>query len=146
VGQSVAVTVQVAFDAHDPQASAEFWAAATGYVVQPPPDGFDSWQAFLTQIGVPEEQWDKASACIDPDGQGPRFYFQKVPESKVVKNRVHLDLKPGLGHDPAERRAVVLAEVQRLHGLGARTLGEHDESGEFWIVLADPEGNEFCVS
>jgi hypothetical protein len=142
----VAVTVQVAFDAHDPQALAEFWAAAVGYIIQPPPDGFDSWEAFLAQIGVPEDQWDKASACVDPDGRGPRFYFQKVPESKVVKNRVHLDLKPGAGHIAPERTAMARADAERLNGLGARTLREHAENGEFWIVLADPEGNEFCVS
>jgi Glyoxalase-like domain len=142
----MAVTVQVAFDAHDPQASAEFWAAATGYIIQPPPDGFDSWPAFLAHVSVPEDQWDKASACVDPDGAGPRFFFQKVPESKVVKNRIHLDLKPGLGHGPDERPGVARAEAQRLVALGARVLREHDEMGEFWIVLTDPEGNEFCVS
>jgi hypothetical protein len=142
----MAVTVQFAFDAADPQALAEFWAQAAGYVVQPPPDGFDSWPAFLAHIGVPEDQWDKASACVDPDGLGPRFYFQTVPEAKVVKNRVHVDLKPGLGHGATERPDIARADAQRLVGLGARILGEHDESGEFWIVLADPEGNEFCVS
>jgi Glyoxalase-like domain len=82
----MAVGVQVVFDASDPAALAEFWAAATGYVVQPPPEGFDSWEAFLAQIGVPEDQWDKASACIDPEGKGPRFFFQKVTEPKTAKN------------------------------------------------------------
>jgi Glyoxalase-like domain len=142
----MAVTVQVAFDAADPAALAEFWAAATGYVVQPPPEGFETWQAFLTHLDVPEDQWDSASACVDPEGHGPRFYFQKVPEHKTVKNRVHVDLKPGLGYEPAERREVARADAQRLEGLGAKTLREYDEMGEFWIVLADPEGNEFCVS
>ena len=89
------VTVQIVFDAADPEALAQFWASAAGYVIQPPPEGFESWQAFLAQIGVPEDQWDKASACVDPDGHGPRFFFQKVPEPKAVKNRVHVDLQPG---------------------------------------------------
>jgi Glyoxalase-like domain len=143
----MAVTVQVVFDAADPAALAQFWAGATGYIVQPPPEGFESWEAFLAKIGVPEDQWDKASACIDPDGLGPRFYFQKVPEPKAGKNRVHVDLKPGVGYaDLAERQRVARADAERLVGLGARALTEHDENGEFWIVLADPEGNEFCVS
>jgi hypothetical protein len=142
----MAVQVQVVFDAADPAALAEFWAAATGYIVQPPPAGYDSWQAFLAEIGVPEDQWDKASACVDPDGHGPRFFFQKVPEAKAGKNRVHVDIQPGSGQAPAERPGVARAEAARLNGLGAPTLREHDELGEFWIVMADPEGNEFCVS
>jgi hypothetical protein len=142
----MAVGVQVVFDASDPAALAEFWAAATGYVVQPPPEGFDSWEAFLAQIGVPEDQWDKASACIDPEGKGPRFFFQKVPETKTVKNRVHVDLHPGAGHDRSERTAVARADAERLTQLGAQIVREYDRNGEFWIVLTDPEGNEFCVS
>ena len=142
----MAVTVQVVFDAADPASLAEFWASAAGYVIQPPPDGFDSWEAFLAKIGVPEDQWDKASACVDPAGQGPRFYFQKVPEAKRAKNRVHVDLKPGLGHELPERIVIARADAARLTGLGAQIVREYDEMGEFWIVLTDPEGNEFCVS
>jgi hypothetical protein len=142
----MAVQVQVVLDAADPGSLAEFWAQAMGYVVQPPPEGFDTWPAFLAHVGVPEDQWDKASAAVDPDGAGPRFFFQKVPEPKSGKNRVHVDLKPGLGHPPEERTALARADAERLVGLGARVLQEHSEMGEFWIVLADPEGNEFCVS
>jgi Glyoxalase-like domain len=142
----MAVDVQVVFDAADPGKLAEFWAEAAGYVVQPPPAGFDSWEAFLRQIGLPEDQWDKASACIDPEGKGPRFFFQKVPEPKATKNRVHVDLKPGAGHDDAERQDVVRADVERLVRLGATVVREYSEYHEFWIVLTDPEGNEFCVS
>jgi len=142
----VAVQVQVVIDAANPGALAEFWAAAMGYEVQAPPPGFDTWPAFLAHVGVPEDQWDSKSAVVDPDGAGPRFFFQRVPEPKTVKNRVHVDLKPGLGHPADERTAVARAEAERLVGLGARVLEEHAEMGEFWIVLADPEGNEFCVS
>ena len=142
----MAVQLQVVIDAADPAALAEFWAAAAGYVVQPPPEGFESWPAFLTQIGVPEQLWDSRSAVVDPEGAGPRMFFQKVPEPKTVKNRVHVDLQPGAGHPPAERPGVVRAEVDRLVGLGASVLREVDEMGESWVVLADPEGNEFCVS
>ena len=59
---------------------------------------------------------------------------------------MHVDRKPGARHDPAERPAVARADAERLQRLGARTLREYNENGEFWIVLADREGNEFCVS
>jgi glyoxalase superfamily protein len=136
----------VVLDAADPGSLAEFWAQAAGYVVQPPPEGFDSWPAFLAQVGVPEDQWDTKSAAVDPAGAGPRLFFQKVPEPKTVKNRVHIDLQPGAGHPPDARPGVARAEAERLVGLGASVLREVQENGEFWIVLADPEGNEFCVS
>jgi len=142
----VATQLQVVIDAADPAGVAEFWAAAAGYVVQPPPPGYDSWPAFLRELGVPEDQWDSRSAVVDPDGQGPRIFIQKVPEPKTVKNRVHLDLQVGAGADPAERPGVVAQEVERLTGLGATTVRVFDEMGEHWVVMADPEGNEFCVS
>ena len=142
----MASQVQVVIDAADPAAVAEFWAAALGYVVQPPPPGFDSWPDFLRQAGVPEDLWDSRSAVVDPDGRRPRIFIQKVPEPKTLKNRVHLDVQVGAGVEPAERRAVVAHEVERLTGLGARTGQVFDEMGEHWVVMTDPEGNEFCVS
>ena len=142
----MASQVQVVIDAADPAVVAEFWAAALGYVVQPPPPGFDSWPDFLRQAGVPEDLWDSRSAVVDPDGRGPRIFFQKVPEPKTLKNRVHLDVQVGAGVEPAERREVVAREVERLTGLGARRGQVVDEMGEHWVVMTDPEGNEFCVS
>ena len=142
----MAVQLQVVFDCTDVDAQADFWAAATGYVVQPPPPGFDDWPAFLTQVGVPEELWDSRSAIIDPEGHGPRIFFQKVPEGKVVKNRLHLDLQAGAGAEPERRLSVVTDEVARLTSLGASVVRDFDESGEHWVVMQDPEGNEFCVS
>jgi hypothetical protein len=133
----MAYTVQVTFDCADPGRLATFWAAALGYVVQPPPDGYDSWEAFLGEIGVPESEFGSRSACVDPDGKGPRLFFQRVPEPKAVKNRVHLDVN--VGHDN------VAAEVARLVGLGASVVTEVDHGWERWTVLADPEGNELCL-
>ncbi|MGZ6295358.1 MAG: VOC family protein, partial [Candidatus Limnocylindrales bacterium] len=103
---------------------------------------------FLRQTGVPEEEWNSASALVDPEGKRPRLYFQRVPEGKVAKNRLHLDLSVGGGHGVGleERRARVNAEVARLKALGAtdeRGAIERDE--EYWVRLNDPEGNEFCV-
>ena len=142
----MAPTVQVVLDCADPAAQAQFWAAALGYVVQPPPPPHESWPDFLRELGVPEEQWNDRSAVVDPDGVRPRIFLQKVPEAKTVKNRVHLDVQVGAGLGPEERPGRVAAEVERLLGLGATHLRTYDEMGEHWVVLQDPEGNEFCVS
>jgi len=143
----MATQLQVVLDAADPGATAEFWAAALGYIVQPPPPGFDSWPDFLREIGVPEDQWDSRSAVVDPDGKGPRIFIQKVPEPKTVKNRVHLDLLAGGGPSVPleEQRERVRASVERLRALGAGFVEEREELGVVWAVMTDPEGNEFCT-
>jgi hypothetical protein len=143
----VAVRIQVVFDCHDPAGLARFWAEALGYQEEPPPPGFEDWPAFLRSVDYPEDQWDRYAAVIDPDGGGPRVFFQKVPEDKVAKNRVHLDLSVG-GHRGAadeERRQNVAQAAARLEGLGATILGPKEEMGSYWIVMQDPEGNEFCL-
>ena len=143
----MAVGVQVVIDCADPARLAEFWAAVLGYKVQDPPPGFDSWQAFLIAQGVPESEWNSASAVVDPSGPGPRIYFQRVPEPKSVKNRMHLDVNVGGGreipHDVRVSRAQV--ESQRLQQLGATQLWINDGWRGFSIVMQDPEGNEFCL-
>lgn len=88
-----------------PPALAQFWAVALGYVLQPPPDGFDSWPAYIESVGLPVDEVDTYSALVDPDGRGPRLFFQKVPEGKQAKNRTHLDLNAGApDHDWAKVR------------------------------------------
>jgi hypothetical protein len=137
--------MQVAIDCADPAALAAFWAEALpGYALQPPPPGFDSWDAFLDANGVPEEHRNDASAVV---GEGPRLFFQKVPEPKTGKNRVHLDLHAGGGPSVPvdEQRANVRAAVRRLEGLGARYVEEREGLGVVWAVMTDPEGNEFCA-
>jgi Glyoxalase-like domain len=143
----MATSIQVTFDCADPQALGKFWASALGYIEQPPPEGFDSWESFLTSVEIPKEEWDKVYAIVDPDGAGPRIFFQKVPESKTVKNRVHLDVNVGGGPevDVEERKKLVHAAVERLTGEGARQVQIFDQDGEYWIVMQDPEGNEFCL-
>ncbi len=141
----MATGVQVTFDCADPGTLAEFWAQTLGYVVQPPPPGHDSWPGFLASIGVPESQWGSASAVVDPDEKGPRLFFQRVPEGKTAKNRVHLDVNVGAGLEGAERRRRVEAEAERIARLGATETRRDEEHGEFWIVFQDPEGNEFCI-
>jgi hypothetical protein len=136
---------QVTFDAGDPERLGRFWGATLGYVEQPPPAGFDSWDAFLDSIDVPADQRDSMYAVVDPEGVRPRLLFQKVPEGKTAKNRMHLDVNVGAGLDGDERRALVRRRADELVGLGASLLREADEQGEYWIVLQDVEGNEFCV-
>jgi hypothetical protein len=139
--------IQVTFDCADPAAMAEFWAAALDYVIQPPPPGFDSWPAFLTSRGVPESDWNKASAIIDPAGAGPRVFFQRVPEPKSAKNRVHLDVRVApAAADAEEHWRAIEAACDRLAALGATAGHDHDELGSRWRVMTDPEGNEFCLT
>jgi hypothetical protein len=126
----MATRIQVVFDCADPGRQADFWAKALHYG-PPDPSGDADW-----------------AAVKDPDGTGPRFYFQRVPEGKVAKNRMHLDLNVGGGADVSleERKARVNAEVARLKTLGADDhRGAIEEDGEFWVRMNDPEGNEFCV-
>jgi len=101
--------------------------------------------AWLKAQGIPESEWNSASAVVDPEGRGPRIYFQRVPEGKVVKNRVHLDLNVGgpRGAPQGEQRRRVDAEVERLEGLGARRSRVVEERGEYFVNMFDPEGNEF---
>jgi catechol 2,3-dioxygenase-like lactoylglutathione lyase family enzyme len=143
----MATGFQVVIDCANPNRVATFWASALGYKLQDPPDGYATWDEFLTSIGVPEDEWNNASAVVDPDGVGPRLYFQRVPEGKVVKNRVHMDVNVGGGLKTPieERKKRVGAEVERLKGEGATVLRPNEERGEYWVVMQDPEGNEFCL-
>jgi hypothetical protein len=112
-----APALSLVIDAAEPEALAPFWAAALGYVVA----GAEGNYVVLVPDGRP----------------GPNLLIQRVAEGKTVKNRVHLDLK-----DPD-----VDGLVARLEGLGARRLEDapRHELGATWVVMADPEGNEFCV-
>ena len=143
----MATPIQVVIDCADPGRLAEFWATALVYVRQEPPPGFDSWEEFLSAQGVPESEWNSRDAVVDPDGKGPRLFFQRVPEPKAGKHRLHLDVHAGgpLGTPLDERRRRVDAEVDRLVAAGATRVDEREEMGERWVLLLDPEGNEFDV-
>ena len=137
---------QVTFDALDTAALAAFWGEALGYVLQPPPDGFESWEAFADAVGIPEEDRDQLASVVDPDGDGPRILIQKVPESKTAKNRCHLDIVlTDRSMESAERKAAIEAEAERLVALGATRGESFDEAIGTWTVMHDPEGNEFCL-
>ncbi|MFX1759402.1 glyoxalase family protein [Rhodococcus gordoniae] len=140
--------IQITFDCADPGALAEFWADALGYEIQKPPGNFVSWDDALDAMGVPLDRRNDASAVVDPDEAGPRLFFQKVPEGKQAKNRVHLDVRAAPGLDGAERMAALEAEAERLVARGATRRERHDPAPPFGaghIVMADPEGNEFCL-
>jgi len=147
-----AIRTQVVFDAAEPHAQAAFWADALHYEHEE----IDAFVSGLVSAGhVPAEytieidgkrRWRSLASLRHPDdpvdergaGTGRRILFQAVPETKTVKNRVHLDLLVG----PEERDG----EVERLVGLGATVVGVHDDDSGRWTLLVDPEGNEFDVS
>ena len=148
--------IQVTFDAHDPRALSSFWRDVLGYVHPGPPgvdlpegaDALAAWDDVLARLGVPEDQRNTRSAVEDPDGVGPRLFFQQVPEDKVAKNRVHLDVRAAPGLQGEERMAALEAECERLVALGAERVHRHDPEpplGAGHIVMRDPEGNEFCL-
>ena len=136
---------QVTFDCAVPERVARFWCDVLGYVVPPPPKGFASWDDFNSAL--PPERQGSAFAAIDPTGVGPRLFFQRVPEGKVVKNRVHLDVRVGTGLVGDERLATLQTECDRLVALGAVCYQVllADGVNESCIVMQDIEGNEFCL-
>ena len=138
----MSIGFQVTFDAADPAALARFWATALNYVPQPPPQGWTSWAQWARDTGYPEDHLDHHASVVDPDGVGPRLLFQRVPEGKTAKNRVHLDVNAGA---PGNDQARVDAHVARLVDAGAAVQHRSVEYGEYCVVMTDPEGNEFCV-
>jgi catechol 2,3-dioxygenase-like lactoylglutathione lyase family enzyme len=148
--------IQITFNARDPRALSVFWRDALGYVHPGPPgvdlpDGADplaAWDEFLAGIGVPEEQRTASSAVEDPDGRGPRLFFQRVPQERSGGNRVHLDVRAAPGLQGEERMAALEAECARLVALGATRVRRHEPAPPLaggHIVLTDPEGNVFCL-
>ena len=125
---------QVTFDCAEPERVARFWCEVLGYVEELDPD----------EPLLDDSPW---AACVDPTGVGPRLFFQRVPEGKVVKNRVHLDVRVGTGMVGEERLAALEAECARLIPLGATRfqLLLADDENESCLVMQDVEGNEFCL-
>lgn len=127
---------------------ATFWATALGYTEPPPPEGWAAWEDWLGDHGVPQDERDDGAYLSDPSGVGPRLSFLAVPEPKTAKNRVHLDIQVGGGRSTSWelRWPRVEQEVRRLVEAGARVLQECELDGRpDHVVMAGPEGNEFCV-
>ena len=138
----MAQRIQVAIDCQDPERLAGFWASVLGYEVAPPPVGYASWaEHALDQAQQPGEFWIKIR---DPEGQGPTLLFHRVPEVKMVKNRVHLDVKaPAPTAD--DRAAQVQTFIGRVVEWGGTKVREVTDDAGYFAVMNDPEGNEFCV-
>ena len=147
---------QLVIDGRDPERMARFWAAAPGYVLEPPPEGFATWDDWRRDIGLPDSELGLgADSIIDPEGGGPRIWFPAVPDVKVVKNRLHLDIhaRGGAGTTDrsvplATRRQRVDAEARRLTELGATFTGALSAEGldHYAAGMRDPEGNEFDIN
>ncbi|MEV7424812.1 MULTISPECIES: VOC family protein [unclassified Streptomyces] len=140
-------------NANDPHAQADFWAAALGYLAEDNSAliarllglgalaeadtvAFHDRRAFRDLVAVrhPDDPYEEATGT----GLGRRILFQRMSEPKTGGNRLHLDLHPGPGRRDGE--------VERLAGLGATVLRRVSEPGGEFVVMADPEGDEFCVA
>jgi Glyoxalase-like domain len=151
------VPFQLVIDCTDPEPLARFWAAALGYVLEPPPEGFATWDDWRRDIGLPDSELGVGTdSIVDPDGNGPRIWFRMEPDAKVVKNRLHLDLHVSGGRSVTEGRSFpfatrkqrVDAEAKRLADLGATISGamSSDDMDHYAMGMKDPEGNEFDIN
>ena len=140
----MAATFDLTLDCADARLLAEFWKTALGYVDEPPPAPFTTREEWLAQFDLPDDDSAEDGAWLcDPDGVGPRLSILKVPEPKKAKNRLHIDVRVPGGGSPDQRWARIRAESERLVKAGGRVLEEFDGHH---IMMADPEGNEFCVA
>jgi hypothetical protein len=134
----------ITFDCADPTALATFWAAVFHY---PPPEWPEGLKAELLAGGLTEDDLANKSAVADPDGVGPRFFFQRVPEGKTAKNRMHIDILAAPGRRATDEE--IAEERDRILALGATVVVDYDDNWgpvrEHHIVMQDPEGNEFCL-
>jgi hypothetical protein len=139
----MARAVQIDIDCDDPDLLASFWAAALEYRLFDPPSGHATWAEFSESEAVDAgEAW---SMIVDPDGRGPSVLFHRVPEAKVGKNRLHLDVFLAPGEPRSVTQPLVDIEVRRLAALGAAFVRTSGEERDYYVVMRDPEGNEFCV-
>ena len=132
-------------DAADPRGLGTFWCRALGYVEEPPPPPHTTWEEALLAWELPREQWNDAYAIIDPAGVGPRIFLQKVPEAKTAKNRLHIDVRVSPSPDAKDRDGIRAKADELLAGGATQTRVIDEEYTGHWIVMADPEGNEFCI-
>ena len=151
------VRFQLVIDCQDPEPLARFWAAALGYVLEPPPEGFATWDDWRRDSGLADSVGIGADSIIDPSGDGPRIWFHALPDAKVVKNRLHFDIHAsGDRTDSVVDRSVPLAirtqrvdaEARRLADLGATITGALGADGldHYAMGMKDPEGNEFDIN
>lgn len=136
--------IDLTFDCANARLLAAFWKTALGYIDEPPPAPFATREEWFASFDLPEDDSvDDAAWLCDPDGVGPRLSILRVPEPKTAKNRLHIDVRvPGHGSSD-ERWARIEAEAERLVRAGGSVLERFDGHH---VMMADPEGNEFCVA
>ncbi|HEX4094734.1 MAG TPA: VOC family protein [Trebonia sp.] len=150
----MAVRFQLVINCADPDRMARFWADALGYELEPPPPGFADWDDWRRDMGLLGTVGVGADSIIDPDGSGPRIWFQVVPDGKTVPNRLHVDIHASGG--PAVpytiRRERMVAVARRLCDLGASMIDpgawkdDDATTGPYAVAMRDPEGNEFDIN
>jgi catechol 2,3-dioxygenase-like lactoylglutathione lyase family enzyme len=136
----MALRIDLTFDTRDAESLAEFWKLALGYEDEPPPAPFKTRDEWVASFGEDSDEGGGAAWLRDPDGVGPRLVLMDVPEPKVAKNRLHIDVRIGKDPDAWPR---IQAKVDELVAAGGRVLATFDGHH---VVMADPEGNEFCVA
>ncbi len=136
----MATPFQITFDCENAEVMCRFWSVALQYVEEPPPAGYLSWEDFLRANEIPLPPTGSIGAIVDPENVGPRILFLRVPEKKSIKNRVHLDIRAGRSDEERNNK------VEQLTAAGATVVRRVEETGQWWMVMTDPEGNEFCVT
>jgi hypothetical protein len=131
----------ITVDCHQPSTLAAFWCPLLGYIEEPPPAGYANWQEYDLAKGVSAAEAESGCTIMDPEGRAPRIYFQRVPEDKAVKNRVHLDIVAAESHLWAD----VQVAADNAVASGAAIVRESEDLNDRFIVMTDPEGNEFCL-
>jgi glyoxalase superfamily protein len=137
------VPISLVLDCADPLRVGAFWRQALGYVEADPPEGHESW----AEVAAAAPADGIGYLITDPDGTGPSMLFQVVPEPKAAKNRLHIDIRlsQGAPRPSEEERGRIEAGVAPLVELGATVLRRHEDPDDWFVVLQDPEGNEFCL-
>ncbi|WP_129669036.1 VOC family protein [Phytoactinopolyspora endophytica] len=149
--------ISFGFDCKDVDKLSRFWLTALEGYDYPgsdpagppgsPPAGFATWEDWADANNLPENLRYQSRAIIDTTGTRPDIFFMAVPEDKVVKNRMHLDIRVGRGFEPEERAARQDDEAKRLIAAGATLIGRvNNEDGTSHLVMQDVEGNEFCIT
>jgi hypothetical protein len=138
----MATRIDLTFDCRDAPKLADFWKLALGYVDEPPPAPYATRQEWLAAVTPDQDDEGDGAWLCDPDGTGPRLSLLEVPEPKVAKNRLHIDVRVAGAGSPEQRWSQISAKAGELIAAGATTL---HVDGTHHVVMADPEGNEFCV-
>jgi Glyoxalase-like domain len=142
---------QLTVDCHDPSTLVAFWAPLLDYEVPAPPQPHATWRDWYVSVGVPpdEIEGDGTDRLVPRDGHGVALWFQPVPEQKSIKNRLHFDLRVSGGREVsrAERRASIEPVVAQVRASGGSLIrwSEDEQVDHVFAVMADPEGNEFCL-